>query len=169
MTILVFSDSHGNPSLMDRAISAQLKAGRLDAVFFLGDGIRDAVLMAKKYPAVRFECVLGNCDAAGDVKDELTDTSYERIVTLGAYKFLLMHGHKFDVKYSLKDAAVHGIELGADCIFFGHTHRAEDTSVDCVSGKIRMINPGSCGIGYKRSFALVESYHGEIICGFGES
>lgn len=168
MKFLVFSDSHGYVGNMRRVIESHLKAGGVDRVFFLGDGIRDVIALSKIFPSLHFDCVLGNCDAPSDVANELTDTTYEKIVTVGAWKFLLMHGHKYDVKYTYHDAVDHAIELGADCLLFGHTHRMEDAVLEgSVRGKMRLINPGSCGLGFHPSFALLETAGGELICGFG--
>lgn len=169
MKFLVFSDSHGNSQVMRKIIQRQLDAGGLDAVFFLGDGIRDVIELTHDFPSLRFECVLGNCDSPSDVKNELCDTSYEKLVTFGAWKFILMHGHKYDVKYTYQDAVDHAIDKEADCLFFGHTHRAEDLTLDgSLKGSARIINPGSCGSGFHRSFALVETVGGQLVCGFGE-
>ena len=168
MKILVFSDSHGNVNHMRSVIKSHLDAGGIDRVFFLGDGIRDVITLAKIFPSIHFDCVLGNCDSPRDVSAGLTDTSYERLVTVCNRKFLLMHGHKYDVKYSYYDAVDHAIELGADCLLFGHTHKAEDIILEGTSGKeMRLINPGSCGMGFHPSFALLELVCGELVCGFG--
>lgn len=169
MKYLVFSDSHGNTDAMRRIIKLNLEAGKLDGVFFLGDGIRDIIKLTHEFPSLHFDCVLGNCDAPSDVRDELTDTTYEKMVTVGAWKFLLMHGHKYDVKYTYQEAVDHAIENGADCLFFGHTHRMEDAQLDgSLKGSVRIINPGSCGTGFHKSFALIETVGGQLVCGFGE-
>ncbi len=169
MKFLVFSDSHGNVECMRKIIDSHLKAGGLDCVFFLGDGIRDVISLTHTFTNLKFECVLGNCDAPSDVKEELTDTCYEKIVTIGAWKFMLMHGHKYDVKYTYQDAVDHAIDREVDCLFFGHTHRAEDLQLDgSLKGSMRIINPGSCGVGFHRSFALVETVSGQLVCGFGQ-
>ncbi len=168
MKILVFSDSHGCTSHMSDIVEKHVRAGGLDRVFFLGDGIRDAINVSNMFPSVKFDCVLGNCD--GLVKDTspLTDVIYEKLVTVGAWRFLLMHGHKYDVKFSYQDAVDHAIEKKADVLFFGHTHRAEDLTLDGTYGdSVRIINPGSCGMGFNPSFALVETVGPELVCGFG--
>ena len=130
MKYLVFSDSHGNTDAMRKIIKLNISRGL--------DGIRDVIKLTHEFPSLHFDCVLGNCDAPSDVRDELTDTTYEKIVTVGARKFLLMHGHKYDVKYTYQEAVDHAIEKGADCLFFGHTHRMEDAQLDgSLKGSVR--------------------------------
>ena len=58
MNILVFSDSHGDASLMNQIIAK----GNVDAVFFLGDNCKDAKELAYKYRDIEFSIVAGNCD-----------------------------------------------------------------------------------------------------------
>jgi uncharacterized protein len=169
MKYLVFSDSHGNIAPMRRIIKLNLNAGGLNGVFFLGDGIRDIIELTHEFPSLHFDCVLGNCDAPSDVASELTDTAYEKSVTVGAWKFLLMHGHKYDIKYTYQEAADHAIDRGVDCLFFGHSHRAEDIQLDgSLKGSVRMINPGSCGVGPQKSFALIETVNGQLVCSISE-
>ena len=59
MKYLVFSDSHGNTDAMRRIIKLNLEAGKLDGVFFLGDGIRDVIKLTHEFPSLHFDCVLG--------------------------------------------------------------------------------------------------------------
>ena len=47
MTILVLSDSHGRSDNVSRAIEA---AGRVDAILFLGDGLRDVEYLSTDAP-----------------------------------------------------------------------------------------------------------------------
>ena len=78
MKILVFSDSHGNSSVISDAIRKQLKHG-LDMVFFLGDGISDFEAAAKLLPGPRYTAVLGNCDAYSYQPDGV----YEKLIEAG--------------------------------------------------------------------------------------
>ena len=93
---------------------------------------------------------------------------FEKIVDTGRFKFMLMHGHKYGVKSEYQRAADHAIEKGADVLLFGHTHRAEDITIDgSFGGHIRMINPGSCGDWFRASFACLDIVGRDIVCGFG--
>ena len=57
--LVVVSDSHGNPAALRRAIASVPDA---NAVFFLGDGIRDLLQVREEFPGLRFYPVAGNCD-----------------------------------------------------------------------------------------------------------
>ncbi len=167
MKILVFSDSHGYSNIMRKIIKLHLEADGVDRVFFLGDGIRDAITMSHAFPTVKFDCVLGNCDEYSDLCGELEGTTYTRTIEAGGKKFLLTHGHKFNVKYGLQDVADYGISEGADCVLFGHTHEEEDTFVDgSLGGRVRMVNPGSCGF-FRKSFAVINIVGWQISVSFG--
>lgn len=173
MKILVFSDSHGNPSLMADTVRAHLNApdssGTLDAVFFLGDGIDDFEKVRQTLPGPRYAAVLGNCDSYR----LLEGGSWEKIVEAGDVRFLLTHGHRLSVKSGIQRAADYAIAKGADVLLFGHTHEAFDETIDgsmsgTSGGSVRCINPGSVGSWLGASFALLEIRDGRIFCSFGE-
>ena len=42
-------------------------------------------------------------------------------------------------------------EKGCSLVLYGHTHRAENTEI----GGVKLVNPGTAGLGPVRSFALV--------------
>ena len=164
MKILVFSDSHNNPTRMDEAIKAQMKHG-LDYVFFLGDGITDFDRVRAKYPGPEYHGVLGNCDTYS-YRDEGV---WEQSVDVDGRKFLLMHGHRYGVKTSIQPAVDHAIARGADVLLYGHTHEKCDLTLDGSNGgSVRVINPGSVGAWYGGSFALIETVGESVVCGFGE-
>lgn len=168
MKILVFSDSHGKRERIESAIKEHLRFGGIDRIFFLGDGIRELFDLEKAYPQLTFDYVYGNCDDARTTHEERMNAIYEKIVNIAGFRFLLMHGHKYDVKSEYQYAADHAIEKQADVLLFGHTHRAEDITIDgSYKGHIRMINPGSCGAWLGASYACLDIVGREIICGFG--
>ena len=167
MKILVFSDSHGHYERLRRAVRGHLGTGGIDRIFFLGDGIRDIVRLSDEFPKIPINYVHGNCDDAFTTKAERENAVYEEVVTVGGVTFLLMHGHKYDVKYSTDDAAFRAYEVGADVLLYGHTHRADDSVADFGNRKIRVINPGAVS-SYERSYALLNVVCGEVVCGFGE-
>ena len=168
MKILVFSDSHGNPALMADTVRAHLNApassGRLEAVFFLGDGIDDFDKVRKALPGPRYAAVLGNCDSYR----LLEGGSWEKTEEVGGFRFLLMHGHRRSVKSGIQGAADYAIAKGADVLLFGHTHEAFDAQINGSSGgSVRCINPGSVGSWFGASFAVIEIRDGQILCSFG--
>ncbi|MBR4184328.1 MAG: YfcE family phosphodiesterase [Clostridia bacterium] len=164
MKILVFSDSHNHPDLMDKAMRLNVGHG-LDAVFFLGDGYSDFVRIMAKYPGPKYYGVLGNCDSYR----LLEGGTYEKLVELGGHRFLLVHGHQCGVKTGIGGAVKHAAEKGADVLLFGHTHEAFDGPLDAPDGtSVRAINPGSVGAWYGASFALLDLLpDGTVVCSFG--
>ncbi len=169
MKILVFSDAHNHPDLMLSAVRAHLAApassGRLDAVFFLGDGIEDFERMQKELPGPRYEAVLGNCDGYR----LLEGGSWEKTVECGGLRFLLMHGHRHSVKSGIQRAADYAIAKGADVLLYGHTHEAFDAQIDgSAGGSVRCVNPGSVGSWFGASFALIEIRDGQLFVSFGK-
>ena len=167
MKILVFSDSHGSTRVMTRAIQDNLKHGGVDRIIFLGDGIRDMDTVSNEFPTIPVDAVHGNCDGAFTTYAMLSNAVHEDIVTVGGVRFLLMHGHKRHVKPGYQRAADYAIAKKADILLFGHTHRAEDITIDGTNGgHVRLINPGSCGI-YNASFALLNIVGNQVVCGFG--
>lgn len=126
--IAVFSDTHGN---VERMVKALNQIGQADRVFHLGDNIRDAIRLSDQIK-IPVTSVIGNCDfgSAGPA---------EETVRICGRKLLLLHGHKYGVKYGLDRLSYYAEECKADAVFFGHTHAA---SIGFY-GKILMMNPGS--------------------------
>ncbi|MBR5253126.1 MAG: YfcE family phosphodiesterase [Clostridia bacterium] len=170
MKILVFSDSHGNPKNIADNIRVHKNAGGVDHIFFLGDGVRDFLSAMDEFPEIPYNYVFGNCDFGMTAPAEMKGKIYECAVEVGGKKFLIMHGHRLDVKTTYQRAADYGITLGADVLLFGHTHQAEDITIDgSDSGHIRMINPGSCAKGLCPTYACIEIAGGQVVCGFGRA
>lgn len=76
------------------------------------------------------------------------------IVPLGPVRAFICHGHSYHVKYSLDSLVYAAQEQQAKIAMFGHTHMPFNEDIDGV----RVINPGSAGMGRKPSFALVEVF-----------
>ena len=168
MKILVFSDSHGNPKNIADSIRVHQNAGGVDHIFFLGDGVRDFLSAMAEFPHIPCDYVFGNCDFGITAPPEMRGRIYEALVSVGGKKFLIMHGHKYDVKSTYQKAADHAIEAGADVLLYGHTHRADDITIDgSFEGHVRMINPGSCSSLYP-TYACIEIARGQLVCGFGQ-
>lgn len=164
MRILVLSDSHGD----SRAILRVLERcdGRADMCVFLGDGIGDAEYALSRFPALPRVIVRGNCD---EFFPSATEYPREMKFDADGTVFLAMHGHRpHDVKGGVGAAALYAAKNGASVLLFGHTHRKEDRTVETANGAVRVINPGSVGRGSERSFAMLETVGGQVVCGFGE-
>ncbi len=165
MNITVFSDSHGRVAqikdMMSRTAACVQKP---DAILFLGDGLSD--LGAVDYPVV---AVRGNCDMffAADVPEE-------RVLTLGGYRILMLHGHTVGVKHGMVQALAAAVRAGADILLFGHTHEkcAETFGAGTVYMGVRfektlyVMNPGSLADGYFGTLTLKENgllmSHGDL-------
>ena len=168
MTVLVLSDSHGRGDNVSRAIEA---AGRVDAILFLGDGLRDVEYLCTDAPIYS---VRGNCDYFSTLASDVPD---ERIIRLDEYNVLMMHGHTHSVKDSPERAIAYAANKGADILIFGHTHDrheaqlAKGSTVLGVELKKPMwvMNPGSIGSsanGY--SFGIITIRQKNVLLSFGK-
>lgn len=133
MKICVFSDSHGYPEAMLRAVERETP----EACFFLGDGQGDLAALRAHFPDLTVYAVRGNCDMRSLLPLSVT-------VTLEGVTFFAAHGHRLDVKHdpSLAELRSAGAKAGAHVILFGHTHEPflEDRAMPVI------LNPGSaCG------------------------
>ena len=147
MKILVLSDIHAHASYAERMIEKE----QPDEVIFCGDGWKDMHEIAKFFPAVRFHCVAGNCDFFSE--------NQELFITLGGKNIFAAHGHRFNVKMEPSLAYItlraHALDLGADIILFGHTHRPD---VQYRNGAV-ILNPGAVMDG---KYALITIENGEV-------
>lgn len=144
MKIAVFSDTHGGTARMLRAVGEL----RPDAVVHLGDYARDADCLAERYPELPLFRVRGNCDVAPGAPEEL-------VVDFGPVRALLCHGHRYAVDWGRLDPMVYAAqEKGCSLVLYGHTHRAENTEI----GGVKLVNPGTAGVGAVCSFALAEIF-----------
>lgn len=131
MKVLVFSDSHGAVNLAGEML---LKEKDCSVVFFLGDGIDEAEKMRDRYPDKKFILVKGNNDWYSQADTEAY--KYIEGVTLMA-----CHGHKFNVRFSLRDLLTSAQSVMANVALYGHTHKSGMYN-DPVTG-ICAINPGA--------------------------
>ncbi len=131
MKVLVFSDSHGALNLANEMLRKEKECA---LVFFLGDGIAEAEKMKERYPDKKFMLVKGNNDMYSQADTE-------------AYKYIegvtvmSCHGHKFNVRFSLRDLLSSAQSVRANLALYGHTHKSGMYN-DPVTGIIA-INPGA--------------------------
>ena len=159
MKILVFSDSHSHPKYIERAI--EIHKGYADLVIFLGDGIRDIEYIKNRYPHLPFIIVKGNCDVFSSA--EYRDYS---VLDLDGIKILITHGHLFGVKSGYDRIMYRAEELGADAVFFGHTHLPLDLPTYVGERKVHLFNPGS--ISYGGTYGVVNIANGVLITSHGK-
>lgn len=130
--LLILSDSHNSRSAIERILKAE--RDKIDALIFLGDGLRDLALALTSYPRLRTYAVAGNCDyGALEPLDGLV--AFDQVV------IFYTHGHMYGVKYDLDTIAEAAAARGAEIALFGHTH----VPLAQWKGKTFLFNPGSCG------------------------
>lgn len=144
MRIGVISDTHRAIVLAQKAIE---QMGPVDMVLHLGDNFTDAVKLAKIFPNIKFEYVMGNCDFGyGDAS--------EKLLEICGRKVFMTHGHRYNVKIGYMELYERAKELGAEVALFGHTHCPMMERL----GNVHIINPGSVSMprcGAQRTCAIV--------------
>lgn len=133
MKILVFSDSHSSLRFMRQC--AHFVAP--DVMIHLGDHAEDGLVIASENPSVGFYYVPGNCDRfCGCTAEDAA-----KICEIGGVKFLLTHGHRFQVKSGIEKLLSYGISQGVQAILYGHTHIARHQE----ENGLLLLNPGAAG------------------------
>ena len=148
MRIAVFSDTHGRTDGMIRTVQAE----HPDAMIHLGDCERDLAPLRKQFPNLAVYSVSGNCDFHA----EQADTAFFQLENV---TILATHGHRYGVKMSLDpmlNAAYFG---GAKLVLFGHTHVPYNQD----ELGIRILNPGSAGMGARCTYGMVEIQNGVVL------
>lgn len=143
MNYLVLSDSHGDREIIQNVYN-QFKE-KVDLFIHCGDSELPASDPLWKDIFV----VQGNCDYDEEYKKEqLIETSEDRI--------LVVHGHLYQVNFTMTPLELRAKELQASIVLFGHTHKLGCEYIDSTL----YLNPGSIsqprGLPYK-SFAIIES------------
>ena len=131
MKVLVFSDSHGALTLAEEMLN---KEKDCSLVFFLGDGIEEAEKLKERYKDKKFILVKGNNDWYSQVDTE----AYKYIEGL---TIMSCHGHKFNVRFALRDLLMSAQAVRANIALYGHTHKSGMYN-DPVTG-VCAINPGA--------------------------
>ena len=126
--VAVVSDSHCGTFHLERLVEFCRVEG-IDRVFHLGDITDDAGWLQRRLE-IPLTGVAGNCDLRG---------AREARETVEGKRFLLVHGDKYGVKYTLDRLSYYAEENMMDAALFGHTHRSYSGYV----GKALMINPGA--------------------------
>lgn len=153
MKILIISDTHGN-IIRAKEVIEKMK-DEIDIVFHLGDTHNDAVNLSLYFRNINFESIYGNCDYF------YSNESVDKLLEYHGKRFLLTHGHRDQVKYSLKKLHKRAVKDNLDMILFGHTHMANKIICDNYT----LLNPGS--IAYPRdnkseSYAIIDIEKGDI-------
>lgn len=123
MNVLLMSDSHGKANVVRQILSEVPH----DHVIHCGD----FCTRRGELPSNGITMVKGNCDTE-PVREEI-------VKEVRGIRFLITHGHRYQVKSSLLSLRYRAEEIGADVICFGHSHVPV---CEWVDHKL-YINPGS--------------------------
>ncbi len=138
MKLLIVSDVHGDVDSLSDTVSLE----RPDTVIFCGDGVRDVDFVSRRFPAVGFVSVVGNCDIFSDAPVSLS-------LKYGSASIFVTHGHKYMAKQTDSIMLAAAARAGANILLYGHTHRA----VNSEKKEIHVLNPGS--LAYGRSYGVI--------------
>ena len=132
--LIVVSDSHGDADGLKAALEQAMRGGSVNAVVFLGDGMRDYESLLPALQAQRIDCyaVKGNNDWSSQEETEI-------MFSLNGVRIFACHGHARQVKYSTDRLWYAAQEREARVVLYGHTHREK---IDLEYG-IYFINPGA--------------------------
>ncbi|WP_099189378.1 metallophosphoesterase family protein [Tepidibacter mesophilus] len=130
MKLGVIGDTHRNYKYIDKAID-YLKECEL--ILHTGDNFQDSKYI-NKITGVDTIGIRGNCDFE-NVEDEI-------VFDVKGYRIFLCHGHKYDIKYSLRSIKRRALELNVDIVIFGHSHIPLNYKED----NILFLNPGSTAL-----------------------
>lgn len=127
--LIVCSDMHGKNSALEQILADE---GKIDGLFFLGDGINGAYKKLENYPEMKCYLVPGNCD----MMPLVPPVSFAGIDEV---RIMYTHGHTLSVKTGLDRISYYAEEQCADLVMFGHTHRATYKEINGVV----YLNPGA--------------------------
>ncbi|HHT51194.1 MAG TPA: metallophosphoesterase [Eubacteriaceae bacterium] len=150
MRIGIVSDTHGNIPILNRVVE---QMGEIDLYIHLGDFVTDGKNVFSQLKAKNI-IVKGNCDL-------LEETDEEIIVEINNKKFLITHGHKYNIKYGYNNIYYRALEEETDVVLFGHTHMP----LLLWYKEILFFNPGSTAYpkgGNEASYGIIEIVDGEI-------
>ncbi|HIZ71521.1 MAG TPA: metallophosphoesterase [Candidatus Atopostipes pullistercoris] len=126
MKILVVSDNHGDENSLEELI--HIYEDEIDHWFHCGD----SEFKSSHSLWDTFKTVNGNMDYRNEFPDY-------RVETVEDENFVIVHGHKHQVKFSFEALTELANENNARIVFYGHTHIANVTK----ENDIYFINPGS--------------------------
>lgn len=112
MQILVLSDLHRRKSFFEKVLE---KYPNINTVFFLGDGVDDAVDVSSFYPDKTFHFLSGNCDFFSRYPSS-------GFFTVNGAKILATHGHTYGVKSSTEHIFSAAKRECVSLVLYGHTH-----------------------------------------------
>ena len=149
LRILVISDTHGDLHTTIKAVNAQPTA---EVIIHCGDSRDELDYLQRNLTNKAIIAVKGNCDFGSQLP-------LEELRPIGGKRFLICHGHMYNVKYGLQNLEYAAREKQADIAVYGHTHYA----VSDYSDGLYLLNPGHCS-GYGASYAYIDiTEKGDIV------
>ncbi len=151
MNIAVLSDTHGDKNNIKLFLE---RVKNFDVIIHLGDYVSDGEYI-RKYFNGRFILVKGNCDFNINYPEDI-------ITSICDIKFLITHGHKYNVKMSLLNIKYKALNENVDVVLFGHTHKTFNEKID----NVLFINPGSLGeprYTNKRTYCTINIEKGRLL------
>lgn len=144
MRIVVISDSHKRPDIIEKILYSQPTAQQ---VFFLGDNAADIEDFEFIFPQKSFHTVCGNCDHFST----LPTTGTANIAGKGIF---YTHGHTLGVKHGLENLKRAAIQNGCEIALYGHTHMSQIL----YENGLYIVNPGSCACprNGRASYAVID-------------
>lgn len=172
--ILVFSDSHGHPTSMNRALDMHKDA---DLIVHLGDGSSDLTSPLPDISPIHVIPIEGNGEYYGFIRVDRRYRPQKFVMTeFEGKKIFMTHGHLYDVKYGLDRLAARAYADGADIVLFGHTHvplcryypeGSYFSGIGKTERRLLLFNPGSIGKSLEHSFGLLTFSGGEVLPSHG--
>ncbi len=166
MKCLIFSDSHGTPYYMRRALMMHKDT---EVVFFLGDGLSDIQSLKEEYPGIFFLMVKGNCDFRSFVMGQQINKCES--ITLLNKKITLTHGDLYGAKSGLGGLISLAKEKESDIVLFGHTHLPYECYLPAEKidnqKPLYLFNPGSISDGM-RSFGVLQLSENTVLFSHGK-
>lgn len=146
--ILVISDNHGSEHEM-KAIFREFR-GQFDILVHCGDST-----WSPEYLESLVDCPVyvakGNCDAGFAGREE-------EVFEFEGHNCFVTHGHFHSVNWGTEGLMEKAQEVGADLVFYGHTHVPDYAEYE--EEEIIIMNPGSISqprqMNPQRTFLMVE-------------
>jgi len=129
--LLIMSDNHGSEHEIKNILSEF--RGQFDALVHCGDSTWSPEYL-ESLAGCPVYCAKGNCDVGFRDREE-------EVFEFCGHTCFVTHGHRYGVSWDLQDLLYKGMEVGADIIFYGHTHIPDYQ--EFPEEGIVIMNPGS--------------------------
>ena len=132
--ILVVSDNHGNMTALKYVIDTF--RGEFDAMVHCGDSEAGCEKLRSLVDCPVYMAE-GNCDY--DFEGDSDD-----IFEIEGHVCFVTHGHRYGVNWGEEELLEKALEMGADIVFYGHTHCPACHAYE--EENVRIFNPGSVAL-----------------------